>query len=399
MKSSKPQSENKMKRKFKTIRIVLLLSLLVGYGQATMAQKAEKIESLTRVHQTADYYAQQTILWKKELDKNKKNPDAWFNFYRANRYVAICSPNDTVRGTNRFDKLNAIIDEMEKAIPESFEFNYLKWLNSGNDLSKISFLEKAYAINPNREETYPDFVVAYELMQQQDKRDLFLKKWYETGQISSGYLHYNYNVLSSLKQDAIVLTVGDNDTYPLWILQSVFGLRKDVTVINLSMLYLEEYQKKLGQSLGFETILPSESQEKYKQYKEKIVANIASNKGQRTTYTALTVDPSYTTACEQNLYLIGLAYEYSKEKFDNIAVLKKNFEQVFALDYLSINFVKDPAESSLKMAHANYLVPMITLYEHYHLSNESDKALRLKNKIIAIAKSSGQEDSIKEYLK
>jgi hypothetical protein len=39
------------------------------------------------------------------------------------------------------------------------------------------------------------------------------------------------------------------------------------------------------------------------------------------------------------------------------------------------------------------------LYEHYQLSNDTDKAERLKNQIVAIAQTCGQEETIKEYLK
>jgi uncharacterized protein YdhG (YjbR/CyaY superfamily) len=388
-----------MKSKIKTSPMHLLLILFLGFSQIALAQKPEKIESLTKVQKSTDYYAQQVALWKKELDQNKKNAEAWFNYYRANRYVAISSNTDTLKNEKRWEQLKGIIDEMEKNIPESFEFNYLTWLNSGNDLSKFSYLEKAYAISPERTETYPDFVAAYELKQDQEKKDFFLKKWHDAGQISPGYLTYNYNVLNSLAPNAILLTIGDNDTYPVWILQSVFGIRKDVQLINLSMLYLENYHKAMSEKIGFEPIYAMQSQEKFNAFNESIIKNIAANKAGRKTYTGLTVHPTFTQKHEANLYLVGLAYEYSEKKFDNIAVLKKNFEQVFALDYLHLNFAKDPAESSLKMSHGNYLVPMITLYEHYQLSNDTDKAERLKNQIVAIAQTCGQEETIKEYLK
>lgn len=45
-----------------------------------------------------------------------------------------------------------------------------------------------------------------------------------------------YNVLSSLDADAILITNGDNDTYPLWYLQEVEGFRKDVRIINANLL-------------------------------------------------------------------------------------------------------------------------------------------------------------------
>lgn len=53
-------------------------------------------------------------------------------------------------------------------------------------------------------------------------------------------LEWNDNMLKSAPENAILITNGDNDTYPAWFLQEK-GIRDDIIVVNRNLLNLKEY--------------------------------------------------------------------------------------------------------------------------------------------------------------
>jgi hypothetical protein len=301
---------------------------------------------------------------------------------------------------------------MGKAIPETYTFYLLKFWNMYS-CEDLTLVEKAYAINPERPDTYYPFLSQAEVKGDTKTIKKFCTKLYESKDISPWLYEYNYNVLISVKPNAILFTNGDNDTYPAWILQQVHNVRPDVTVMNLSMCQIEEYLQNKLNSRGIKANA-KEIQESVKvsiagkttRFDTKKMVNdlikiFQEQKPEIPLCFALTVYNKYTEDISDELFIVGLAYQYSKERIDNIAQIKKNLENNMRLDHLKFDWYNEN-QLGIGMMHnmnMNYVVPMIMLAEHYKESGQLNKKEEWRDLAIELVQKAGKLEVLDEIKK
>ncbi|HLP12892.1 MAG TPA: SUMF1/EgtB/PvdO family nonheme iron enzyme [Flavobacteriales bacterium] len=371
--------------------ILIGLAFLISAPlMAANPPQKQKVYSIVKQQQSLQWYEEQLMLWEAELKKDPKNAEAWLNVYTATRMIKLSG------GKKTKDDLDKVVNDAEKSIPETFEYNYMRFYNGNHEEALFKYLLKAHEIDPNRPETFDDFVGYYEIKRDREQVKSFCEKWFASNDMSEGLLAWNYNMLMSCDENAILITCGDNDTYPALVLQHAKKIRADVSVLNLSLLLIDSYRDLYFSEMGIPKFTPT-SEGDFTKFGQEVCAHIQKNSS-RPFFYANTVEPKFYSNVKDDLYSVGLAYKYSKEGFDNVAVLRKNYEKRFVKDNLKIGFTNDISQGVVDNLNSNYLVPFITLHNHYSETEEKESLENLTQIIGSIAERVGQAEEVNKII-
>jgi len=380
-----------LSKSFVVTCLILLFSTL-----SAQPPKAEKVYRIIYIQKPTEWYVQQAALWKKELHKNPQNAEGWYNYYIATEYSNF-GQTKTYSDNELKTKLNEIISGIRKNIPNTYEYYYLAHRNDYHQ--DISLLEKAIELRPNGADALYDLIVKYEVQGAESKAQKMYERLYTTGDIAAGLLDYNYNVLMSTEENAVLFTNGDNDTHPIWILQKVHGIRTDVTVLNVHLIYgYRDYLKRLLTSKNLNINFPKADNRE--EFAVMLCQKLHEKYPETPIYFALTMSRGYIKPLEDYLYIVGLAHRFTTGKLDNLALLKHNLEKTFRLDNLNYNWYSEShimTSSITRQLNNNYVTPFVMLAEHYQTSQEHQKRDLWKNFALKLVQQSG-DLKVLEYI-
>ena len=349
----------------------------------TMDVTPQKVETAVKVHRSADWYKTQERLWKNEIGKNPKNEEAWGNYYRAVRYR---SWSESMPDVNEL--LDAIVEDMEKAIPDTYTYYITRFHNNNQALDNPG-MAKAIRMRPDAVDDYPTFI-SY-LMQTGDEemmRDI-LTRWYNSGTYSPALLNYAYNELVGLAPDAIIFAHGDTQTFAKLILQYGKGIRPDVTVVNITFwCFAPGYREHMENLLGLPSFAELVTNGTY--VLNGVPGDVVNvmyhhliNNTDRPVYFTPMADmemPQFT----DKLYSEGLVMRYSEKPYDNLAIKRKNYEELYLTDYLRESFLPESYPASIAPFNFNYIPCFKSLLDHYKHSGNTARYNELRGLMMRI---------------
>jgi hypothetical protein len=206
------------------------LSFLVFGQRSKEILRPEEVRSKRVVIFDEDTYHKLDSLWQRYYDAFPSEY-AYANWMYAARYA----------GNRQYSKW---LEKGLKKYPSNPVLLYLTAMQSKDSpdpRKSREILEKAIAIDPQFVDPWFSLVTIY-MHQNDDARvDDALKRILESGYITDDVMDYNYNVLIGLDSNSVLLTNGDNDTYPAWILTRVLNVRSDIAIVNRSLLNTDWY--------------------------------------------------------------------------------------------------------------------------------------------------------------
>ncbi len=363
----------------------IIIAAAIIYCTFASAQKAETIESFISTSHEPEWYARQIEAWKKKVDANPKDEWAWRNLFRATNYHEMFT---TGYGDEDKSPSAAIIQKMEKAIPDSYALNLCKGrycLRSDSAAMRGDNIYRAIELMP--EEVCAEDVnyLACRLWsidpENQKVGELF-RQAYHMKYYPTRIMHYNLNMLRSMQPGALYFANGDVLLGPMKMMQEALEERTDVTVVPISYLHSPNYLQVLFRKLD---IKPKSfdvqdygnqfGEDWYKHFEADIIMYLI-KESKRPTYFSTDI-LSQTCLDKDSIYNEGLLLKYSPRKYDNFAVAMHNVREVYHLEYLAEpDLVYDSWVTSQQLD-LNHVTLLSHLVSKFRKKGEIEQADRL----------------------
>jgi len=239
---------------------------------------------------------------------NLNSQKAWLNTYQTKRNAFIV--NDGKISASEKSALERIIIESKASINGSFACYYMQLREKRNQPESVQLLKQAISIDPNNALLSAETAWIAERIGDLSLRNKALNAYRSSGFISNVQLKFASWMLDAIPQNGLIITNGENDTYPVWLSNTSNKL-----VISLAMLedvaWLNKTIAKWDASIHFKKS-PSEQE-----FLNRII------KSNKPCYLAWSIRPDLLAPLSSQLFPIGPLLQVNDTNNDNVIRLRK----------------------------------------------------------------------------
>ncbi len=284
-------------------------------------------------------------------------------------------------------QMNVVVDALEESAPESFEYHYYKYIAGNYNVALIDHLKKAEGLKPNNSDVQLQMAGYYLITNDPKNAAVYLDKLQRSSRLSTETTNYAEDILRSVGQGGTLITHGTDDTYGAAFIQLNKKIRPDVRIISLDLLQSDKYRENL-KSLGY--FMP-DSKVVNVQFLQQFCAR---NSGKDISV-SMTTPKEYLLAIQQNLFTVGLNFEYHTDlTFNNFS---RN-EELWNKE-LSKKLVENATNDKGKQLSSNYLPMLLVLRKVYEQKNEKDKLKEIDRSIDKIAAQCNKYEQVQKLKK
>ncbi len=339
--------------------ITLLLLLILDSALSAGDRPAPFIDVAHGTYPAA-YYAEQALRWQAVAQSDCATEADHLEYFLAARYA-----NRFADGIYEIDQV--VNRAAARLSSDSFALNYMRYVHTVGQ-ERYRYLKAAYAIKP--EEPYVqasmlgfavlrgDSTLAARTSRQLDRLNPH----------PTGLMDYSYNMLHSVAPGGLLLTFGDADTYPAWILQWVHGVRADVLLVNYNQFsHYPDYARHVLRTVGVEGEPAANAAARLQQLR---TANrplhIASTAGDQLGELGIP---------QSDMYALGLVFRVSDTPVETLSTTRRLYREVWRLDILRNPLGSSPATQAALELSPNYLIPLIELLKQNQAGDSAEPDL------------------------
>ncbi len=351
-----------MRRVLMVVLGICALAILPADRAVVAGPTPERIVSWRVRILPRERYAELRKEWETYTKSHPDDPVGWAELTKASRYSGV--------------PCREYLQYAEKAVrlgPDNADacatLGSLGWStycgSAREDPSEsIRLLEHALQLDPSLDD--PRYTLWVMLLSQgkSDQATAQLAALLDGGRMPEPLVDFGYNLLVGLEPKAILLTNGDNDTYPPVALQAARKFRTDVAVVNLSLLNLEWYRRQLREGplavpvpLSFTSSGASESATESDRAVKELVENLRQSGWKRPLYAAVTV-AGIEKLIPNRLSLEGIVYRVlpttGGEPEIDAQRMARNLDKLYRLESVNSVALDWDAWSSLRGLIFNY---------------------------------------------